>query len=287
MLGSFVGVSHLVDPGQEEPQLPDELQPREHELKIAALQWNLQSTIGLHRRFGFEITLPIRTTVIRARFNDESGAEIDNVESIHHRNETLAGVGDLTLGGRVVAVLPDDVDGWTLALRGALSLPTGNIEADPFVLGEDGQVHQHMFFGSGTFDPMVGLDTRYAFDKWSLVGWGSMQLRLYENSQGYRGSSVVGGGFGAQSAFGLERWAFMLQPEVYFETAARWAGEAARNSGRTSLLGTVGVFAFPAPQWQINALAKIPAYTWSQGGQVRWPVVGLLGFTFTFDIDED
>ena len=94
---------------------------------------------------------------------------------------------------------------------------------------------------------------------------------------------MVVGGVGAQSGFGLERWSFLLQPEVYFETPAQWSGVSARNSGRTSLVATAGVFFRPDDQWQIHAIAKVPYLTEAQGGQLRWPFVGLLGFTYVFD----
>jgi hypothetical protein len=284
MLGSYINASHSVEPDQYEPGLPDAEQPRKHVVDIGMLEWDLDAQLGVHRRFAFEILLPIRTTIIRASFLDQVGNAIPGFESIHHRDEAIAGVGDLVIGGRTGLVLPTDVPRWTLALRTGLSFPTGKTEPDPFALGEAGEEHQHMFFGSGTFDPVVGLDTNLAFDKWALVGWTMAKLPLYQNKFGYQGSKVVVGGIGAQSGFGLKRWSFLLQPEVYFETPATWSGADARNSGRTSLIATAGVFAMPGKGWQIHLLAKVPYYTWAQGGQLRWPFVAMLGFSYVFDV---
>lgn len=284
MLGSYLRASHDVDPGQEEPGLSDEDQPANHDLRIGMLQWDIDAQLGVHKRFAFEFLLPVRTTFINATFTHADGRTLDDIDSIHHRDETIAGVGDVTIGGRTGLVLPTDVPRWTLALRTGLSFPTGRIEPDPFVLGEGGNEHQHMFFGSGTFDPVVGFDTNVAFDRWGLVGWAVSKIPLYANKHGYQGSKVVLGGAGAVSSFGLKRWSFLLQPEVYFETPARWGGEAARNSGRTSLIATGGVFLRPAEGWQLQVLAKIPYYTWAQGGQLRWPFVAMLGFSYTFDV---
>lgn len=283
MIGSFLSTSHTVDPGQEEPGLADDQQPAAHALDIGLLEWDLDAQFGVHRRFAFELMLPIRTTIIDATFTDENGARLD-VRSIHHRDETIAGVGDLVVGGRTGLVLPTDVKRWTLALRTGLSLPTGNIEPDPFELGAEGHEHQHMFFGSGTVDPMLGLDSNVAFDRWSLVGWTMAKVPLYANRYGYRGSKVVIGGMGAMSGFGLKRWSFLAQPEFYFETPARWNGTAARNSGRTSLIATAGVFLQPATGWQVHLLGKVPYYTWAQGGQLRWPFVAMLGFSYVFNV---
>jgi hypothetical protein len=264
----------------------DEDQPAHHTLDIGLLEWDLDAQLGLHKRFAFELLLPIRATIIDATFEDAMGVEQPGFSSIHHRDETIAGIGDLTLGGRIGLVLPDNVPRWTLALRVGASLPTGNLEPDPFELGRHGQAHQHMFFGDGTVNPVFGFDTNVAFDKWSLVGWSLARTPFYANRHGYRGSTIVIGGIGAQSGFGLERWTFLLQPELYFETPALWNGTPARNSGRTSLLATAGVFARPAEGWQVHLLLKVPYMTWAKGGQLSWPLVAMLGFTYTFGLGE-
>jgi hypothetical protein len=284
MLGSYVHAAHAVMPDQREPGVALADQPAEHVLDIGLLQWDLDAQAGVHRRFAFELLLPVRTTIIAATFEDGQGRELPRFQSIHHRDETIAGIGDLILGGRIGLVLPDDVPRWTLALRTGVSLPTGKTEPNPFVLGAQGKAHQHMFFGTGTVDPVVGVDTNVAFDRWALVGWTVSKIPLYANRHGYRASTVVVGGVGALSGFGLARWSFLLQPEVYFETPARWDGMHDLNSGRTSLIATAGAFVMPAPGWQVHLLAKVPYYTWAQGGQLRWPFVAVDGFSYTFDV---
>ncbi|MEM7156004.1 MAG: transporter [Myxococcota bacterium] len=284
MLYSYINAAHDVDPEQFEPGIPFEDQAAEHQLGINMLEWDVDAQFGVHRRFAFELMLPIRTTIIDASFADAQGRPLPNFQSIHHRDEVIAGVGDLTFGGRIGLVLPENVPRWTLALRTGVSLPTGNTEPDPFALGAAGQEHQHMFFGSGTVDPRIGFDTNVAFDRWGLVGWSLLEAPLYSNKHGYRGSTVVVGGMGAQSGFGLQRWSFLVQPEVYFETPARWNDTLARNSGRTSLIATAGAFFLPTPQWRLHALVKVPYATFARGGQLRWPIVALLGFSYTVQV---
>jgi hypothetical protein len=286
MIGSYVHAGHSVEPDQHEPHVATEDQPAHHTLDIGLLEWDLDAQLGLHKRFAFELLVPIRTTIIDATFEDATGTELPGFASIHHRDETIAGLGDLTLGGRIALVLPENVPRWTLALRVGASVPTGHTEPDPFELGENGLTHQHMFFGSGTVDPSVGLDTSIAFDKWELVGWSLARTPFYENRYGYRQSTIVAAGIGAQSGFGLKRWTFLVQPELYFETPALWNGRPARNSGRTSLIATAGVFARPADGWQIHLLIKVPYQTWAKGGQLSWPILATLGFTYTFDIGQ-
>lgn len=285
MTGSFVRAAHSVAPEQREPGVPVAEQPDLHDLRVGLLQWDLDAQAGVHPRFAFEFLLPIRSTFIDASFYQD-GRELPGFTSIHHRDETIAGIGDVVLGGRIGLVLPQDVPRWTLALRTGVSLPTGHTEPNPFVLGAHGHWHQHMFFGSGTLDPVVGLETNVAFERWALVGWTVAKAPLYANQYGYRGSTVVVGGLGAMSGFGLRRWSLLVQPEVYFETPARWTGAHDLNSGRTSLLATAGVFVRPAEGWQIHLLAKVPYKTWAQGGQLRWPIVGVLGVSYTFELRE-
>jgi hypothetical protein len=286
MIGSYVHAEHSVEPDQLEPGVAAEAQPTHHELDIGLLEWQLDAQLGLHRRFAWELLVPIRATIIDATFVDADHVELPGFASIHHRDETIAGLGDTILNGRIGLVLPENVRGWTLALRLGSSFPSGHIEPDPFVLGEQGKPHQHNFFGNGTVDPVLGLDSSVAFDKWSLVGWSLARTPFYENRYGFRGSTVVVAGVGAQSGFGLERWRFLLQPELYFETPALWNDRPARNSGRTSLLATAGVFVRPSKGWQVHLLIKIPYVTWAMGGQLQWPFVATLGFTYTFDIGE-
>lgn len=287
MIGSTLKAKHDVDPDQFEPGIPEGEQARQHALSIGMLEWDFDAQIGVHRRFAFEVFVPVRTTIIDASFEGGGGEPLPNFESIHHRDETIAGVGDVTLGGRTGLVLPTDVPRWTFALRTAVSLPTGDIKPDPFKLGADGHEHQHMFFGSGTVDPIIGFDTNIALNKWGLTAWSMARLPLYANQHGYQGSKVVVGGIGAQSGFGLKRFVFLLQPEAYFETPAVWSGEPARNSGRTNLLATGGVFVRLPKGWQVHGLLKVPFFTRAQGGQLRWPFVGIVGFSYTFNTIRD
>ena len=283
MIGSFMHTSHEVEPIQREPGLPAELQPTEHVLDSGLLEWDLDAQLGVHRRFAFELMLPIRVTMIDASFR-LGDSELIDFQSIHHRDETIAGLGDMVVGGRTAVVLPEDVKRWTLVLRAGASLPTGRTEPNPFALALRGEDHQHTFFGSGTVDPFVGFDTNVAFEKWNLVAWSAAKIPVYRNRHGYRASRVLVGGIGARADFGLEKWSFLLQPEVYFETPASWGTAPARNSGRVSLLATGGVFFSPTPKWQLHLQAKVPYQTWSQNGELRWPFVGVLGFSYVFDV---
>lgn len=282
-VGSYSHAEHVVDPIEFEPGLSDDEQSDQHVLDVGLLEWDVDAQFGVHRRFAFELFFPVRANIVRVDFLDEDGDSIPNFESIHHRDETIAGIGDLVLSTRIGLVLPENVPRWNLDLLAGASLPTGRTEPDPFELGAQGEEHQHMFFGNGTVDPVAGLQTQVRFDKWNLVGWGQTRIPVYRNKHGFRGSRLVAAGIGAQSGFGLERWSFLLQPEVFFATPAEWNDFDAHNSGRLSLIATGGVFASPGIGWQLYLLAKVPYYTKAVGGQFRWPIVGIVGARYTFE----
>jgi len=141
-----------------------------------------------------------------------------------------------------------------------------------------------MFFGNGTVDPIVGIKASYAFEAFRLASWANVRAPLYENRFGYQGPTQITGGLGVDTGFGLETWRFLLQPEIYHETPATWAGEPARNSGRTDLIAAAGVYWLPSADWTVHLLAKVPWTVRAEGGQLRMPFVGLLGVTYAFNL---
>lgn len=286
MLGTWIHTEHVVAHDEPEPGVPADMQPYRHLVDMTLLEWDFDAQIGFSRRFAFEAFLPVRVTVLRAAFRTRDGRDLRRATSIHHRDETIAGLGDIVLGGRIGLVLPDDVPGWNLDLRLGTTIPTGHTETDPFALGERGLAHQHVFFGSGTVDPVVGLESNVALAKLGITAWLSSRVPVYRNHFGYRHSRSIVAGVGVLSGFGLRRWTFLLQPEVYWESRALWPERAAMNSGRTSLIATGGVFVRPGKQRtpvQLHALLKVPYFTVTHGGTLRWPVLALVGATVTFD----
>lgn len=280
-LGTFMHAEHGVDEDQFEPGIPQEAQARAHGLDFVMLDWNLAAALGLTDWLEVEATLPVRLIRIAPRFYDANDRELPAFRSIHHRAETLFGVGDLSLTGRFRVVAARLVPRWTLDVRAGLSFPTGGTEPNPFELARRGVSHQHMFFGTGTFDPIVGLDTAYAFEALSVFGWASVKAPVYENKHGYRGPTQVAGGLGVETGFGLDAWRFQLGPEVYHETPATWSGEPAKNSGRTDLIATAGVRFMPSASWNLHLLAKVPWTVRAEGGQLSTPFLAILGVSYS------
>ncbi len=274
---SFLEGGHPVDPNQPEPGLAAEDQADSHHLSAVLMSWNLAASFGLHDRLSLEVSLPMRVNQVSATFGDSHGHDIEGFQSIHHRDEAIVGIGDVGVGVRVGIVNPGDAAGFSLQTTVGATLPTGGTVENPFVRGRSGLEHQHMFFGTGTVMPTVGLQLGYAFSSVSLAGWVESRLGFYENSEGFRPGSRVASGVGAITGFGLTSWRFLLQHEVDWEAASQWGDEPAVNSGRTALLVAAGVFWSPAPPWEIHVLLKAPYYSKSVGDQFDIPFVTSVG----------
>jgi len=152
---------------------------------------------------------------------------------------------------------------------GRATPPSGDTEPDPFRLGEQGRPHQHIFFGTGTYDPLVGLELYRPSSSLPTAGWLRLRTSLSANSFGHRAGTRVSSGIGVNPAFGLKSWSFLGQLELYHEEPSRWDDRNARNSGRTDLLGNLGVFWTPATDWNLHVVVQIPENLSARGGQLE------------------
>lgn len=125
-----------------------------HVLDVTLSETAAVTSVGVANNLGLELLVPFRTATMRVRFEDEERRPFVPAEGdLHHRNETLAGTGDPWL--MLHAARPGGA--WTLGARAGVSLPLGDTVANPFDLGRRGLRHQHVQFGTGTWDPLLGL----------------------------------------------------------------------------------------------------------------------------------
>lgn len=205
-----------------------------HDQRLYPLELRLAAEYGFNETFGVEVQLPFRTVTTSIEYTTPGGAAYEPLDpGVHHRDETVAGLGDPWLLFRVGA----HVSGWWLAARPGISLPLGRTEENPFELGDQGLRHQHIQLGSGTVDPVLVLEAARAFDRFQLQFFAQGQLPLYENGQGYRAPWRVYGG----ASFGttlVGKLAGALGLEAFHEAAERWDGELRQdgNLGRSELL---------------------------------------------------
>ncbi|MBL9020528.1 MAG: thioredoxin family protein [Myxococcales bacterium] len=248
-----------------------------HDQDILTNETRLTAELGVLPWLSAGLVLPLRVFDTAIRYLDAGGGEEVQIENpfIHHHNETLVGSGDPWLFARMS--LP--AGGFTLGARLGVSLPLGRTEEDPFELGDRGIAHEHSQFGTGTFQPLLGLEVARIFGPVRAEVFGLTLQSLYENDHGYYAGDRYAAGAGASSALGTTRWRFRTTVEVQHETAEKWNGIIRTdegNIGRTDLLvGAEAMFRI-TDDWHLGAQLKIPVYVKVQGGQLDMsPYLGL------------
>jgi len=160
---------------------------------------------------------------------DEVAAMESNL-AIHHPSETLEGFSDLHLLAarkRRDLFLADDL---AIVALGS-SLPVGRTESDPYAAGDAGEPHEHVQFGSGTFDPLLELyyGAPLATDlRLSLFTVG--RFPLYENRKEYRGPTEVSSGFHLSRRLSAQAAVHGGWTSLY-QGYAKWDGERDVNTG--------------------------------------------------------
>jgi len=279
-MASKMHASHTVEPHQEEPGM---VQADQHVLDTVLMNLDLEIALALTNRIELGIRLPFRQASADAKFLDETEEEIPDFTSIHHRDEVLRGLGDVTLKAKYRLILPTSERSLLIDLNLALSLPTGGIEDDPFELGRQRKEHQHVFFGTGTFDPSLGLIVGYRFEQMMLAAEILWRGSVYPNERDYQGPQVVLGRLNADIPF-LEKWSVRTGVELYQEWPAQWSGQNARNSGRLDLTPLVAISWSPTEMISSYLLFKRPIVIDVSGGQVSLPFVVGAGLSASFDL---
>ena len=256
--------------------------PQLHDQDFTIVELRVTGTYAVSDELAVELQVPFRIsdTAIQFRRLDGTAFEPD-YENIHHRNETLVGPGDPWLLGVL--------QGRAWRAKAGLSLPIGNTEENPFALGEMGLPHQHIQFGTGTFNPLLGVELRHRVGNVDLRAHGQGMFVLYENDEGYRAGHRLGGGVEGRWRFG-ERASAGLMVDVINEQPERWNGEILQdgNLGRTDLL--VGAAAtVRMGEWSLIGSVRVPVYTDliaedDEHGQLEYPGIVELGVSRTFDV---
>lgn len=213
--------------------------------------------LGLTAALGVELQLPFRIVRTSIEYRAPDGRPYQPLDpGIHHRDETLMGVGDPWLLARWAG----GIGGLLISARAGVSVPMGRTEANPFLLGDLGRRHQHIQFGSGTLDPVLALDLSKPAGRWLLTGYALGQAALYGNRHGFRTGTRVSGG--AQA--GRRVWRSLtgaLGMEASHEGPERWDGQIRQDGslGRSEVLVALSlVQAFRTAALGLSA--RMPVY---------------------------
>jgi len=217
----------------------------EHEVTLDFSRFELSADYGLGDGWHAWLRVPYDVKRRRARVRAtapatpaEREAQERNLE-LHHPTETLEGFGDLHLLGVRKArdlLFPRDV----LVAAAGTSLPTGRTEEDPYERGRAGLPHEHVQFGTGTFDPLLELYyTVPLLDGLHLSLSEIGRFPLVENPKDYQGPVEVSAtlGLGYRLAEPLSAHAGW---STFYQGYARWDGGRDVNSGLVSHGVTLG-----------------------------------------------
>lgn len=253
--------------------------PQLHDQRFYVAELRPIVGVGLAKDLGGELHAPFRVvkTTIQFRRLDGTPYEPDYVD-IHHRNETLAGLADPWLLGRVNL----SFDKLLLVSRAGIGLPLGSTEEDPFARGRAGLPHQHIQFGTGTFYPVLSLDVTLDLNPVRLLAYNQTLLFFYENGHRYQAGNRYMGGLSADIEIANHLRAGP-SVDVINEQPERWGGIVQQdgNVGRTDVL--VGA----AVSYRIGAVtaslsAKVPVYQHfieaahddrDEAGQLTYPAI--------------
>ena len=213
---------------------------------------------GLTDKWGVEVELPIRAISASVEYSTPDGEPYQPVEgNIHHRNEVLTGIGDGVVTLRRGWVLGD---GWWVIGRLGASVPLGRTEPDPFLAGDNLKEHQHVQFGTGTIDPVVGAEVARSFGRLQGALYGQLRSALYANKHGFQAGSRGMAGLQAGYRF-AERAVSLVVLEYMRDAPERWAGEIAQDGilGREEVLfGAAVGFSLGGPQYTL--VARTPVF---------------------------
>ena len=228
-----------------------------HDQMLIPAELRFVGELGLTASLGVEVQIPLRLVRTSIEYTTLDGGPYEPLDpGVHHRDETLIGIGDSWLSGRWAGQL----GGLLVSARAGVSVPLGSTEENPFALGDSGKSHQHIQFGSGTVDPVFSADVAKPVGRWLYLGYAQGQMALYENGYGFQAGTKAT--LGAQT--GRRIWKALtgaLGAEALYEGPERWDGKVRQDGslGRTEVLGTLSlVQAFKTGSLGLSA--RVPLY---------------------------
>ena len=245
----------------------------EHDQSIVNSETRLVGELGVTDWLAAGLVLPFRVFDTHIHYLDPSTGDVVQIENptLHHRNEVLVGVADPWLLARLATV----VGGFTMSARLGTTIPIGSTVPNPFLLGDEGIPHEHTQFGTGTFEPIVGIETYRSFGGVTLDAYALTLQSLYANHYGYKAGNRYAVGFGAASDLGTENWRFRTTLERSSETAESWSGivyTTEGNIGRTDVIAGIEAAYRIDEDWRASLAVKVPLYTHVIGGQIDTPL---------------
>jgi len=205
--------------------------PHRHVIALDLYHADLFAAYGLGANSQLSLRVPYDVKDQHVHYETLDGQPyVPPYGDIHHRTETLRGLSD---GELLFWKAPGFLSGssWGVTLAAGTTLPIGKTVPDPVRLGLEGKKHEHLQFGSGTFDPRLAVD---AFERVGSVLFGEAvdaRLPVYQSSGGYR--PPVNIQWGAGPALPLGAFAVSLQFSGQYQSVGKWHGLEDEGTGFT------------------------------------------------------
>lgn len=193
--------------------------PHEHRVRLQLTHYELEAAFGLRRNMQLSLRVPYDVKDMRVRYTTLTGEPFTPpYGDIHHRTERLTGISDPSM---MLDITPHA--DWMFGI--GTTFPIGHVEPDPVELGRRGIAHQHIQFGSGTFEPKLSAQwTHRAFSARAEA-----RLSLYENREGFRAPTILAWSLGPTIRAGR----IAIDPRLtgQYQSIGRWHGEIDEGSG--------------------------------------------------------
>jgi hypothetical protein len=231
--------------------------PQVHDQRFYVSELRPIFEYGITDFISAELQVPLRLSKTTITYRTIDGQRyIPDYQPIHHRNQTLVGIGDPWLSAR----FGSSKGPFQFTARAGVTLPLGKTQPNPFALGRAGLVHEHIQFGTGTFDPVIGASVAYLLRGVSLQASGQAKLSLYQNGSDFQAGNIFNLGIEAQRQI-VSHLRGGLSIDAISERPERWQGtiEQDGNLGRTDVL--VGISAaHPIGEFALTVGVKVPVY---------------------------
>ncbi len=224
-----------------------------HDQKITWFRLDALLSAGLGNGWAVAAGLPFDVRSISVDYTQDGEPYVPPYDDIHHREEVLFGPVDGSLWLKRTLMVGSVV----LTPSVGSSIPIGHTEDDPFALTELGKKHQHMQFGTGTFDPLLSVDAVFRAGRFGALASVSSRLPLYEAANGYRAPRVVAGSLGPTFAVTPKLYTWLLADAAY-EGEELWHDEA--YGGRASVSASAGALYTLTPDVSAQLTARVPVW---------------------------
>lgn len=262
--------------------------PQRHDQRFYVAELRPIVAYGITRAFAAEAHVPVRLVRTTIQFRRLDGTPFSpDYENIHHRDETLFGLADPWLLGRVTGM----VGKLGVTTRAGVGLPVGRTEEDPFARGRAGLRHQHIQLGTGTIHPVFAVDLATTIGPARVGGYTQALIFVYENGYGYRAGNRYSGGVAGDMEV-AKRLRVGLGADVLNEQPEKWNGLVQQdgNVGRTDLLAG-GMMAYAFGTVVASVSVRVPVYQHfieaghrhgADPGQLTYPAIVNLALATTF-----